>query len=143
MEHACQNAGDKCPTDGKDLSWLFSELLNRGGALQVTGTWTYDAAAKQVQLTLDQTQPTGLYRMPIEVRITAMRPAGAPPPNAAAAAASAGRGGGAPIVSQPTTQIVQLMQQHQVFSLPSETEPSLVELDPNAWVMMRATLEKK
>jgi len=152
MEHACQNAGDKCPTDGKDLSWLFSELLNRGGALQVTGTWTYDAAAKQVQLTLDQTQPTGLYRMPIEVRITAMRPAGAPPPNAAAAAASAGRGGGgagagrgggAPIVSQPTTQIVQLTQQHQVFSLPSETEPSLVELDPNAWVMMRATLEKK
>ena len=40
-------------------------------------------------------------------------------------------------------QLVQLTQQHQIFLLPSDTEPTLVELDPNAWVMMRATLERK
>jgi hypothetical protein len=135
MENACKSAGDKCPADGKDLSWLFTELLTRGGALQVQGTWTYDAAAKQIQLTLDQTQTTGPYRMPIEVRITTTRPA-----------ASGGRGAATAATatqSTQTTQVVQLTQQHQVFSLPSDTEPSMVELDPNAWVMMRATLEKK
>ena len=55
MEQACHDAGDRCPADGKDLSWLFTQLLNRGGALQVQGSWTYDAASKQVQVTLDQT----------------------------------------------------------------------------------------
>src|SRR5262249_49802635 len=63
MEESCVAAGDKCPADGKDLSWLFKELLNRGGVLQVRGTWRYDAASKQVEVTLDQTQTTGLYRM--------------------------------------------------------------------------------
>ena len=62
MEDACAAAGDRCPADGRDLTWFFRELLNRGGALQVTGSWRYDAAAKQVEVTLDQTQTTGLYR---------------------------------------------------------------------------------
>src|SRR4029079_455764 len=31
MEEACAAAGEKCPADGHDLSWLFTELLNRGG----------------------------------------------------------------------------------------------------------------
>src|SRR6185503_8027993 len=74
MEDACKTAGDRCSTDGKDLSWLFSELLNRGGALQVTGTWTYDASSKQVQITLEQTQKTSVYRMPIEIRLTTTAP---------------------------------------------------------------------
>jgi aminopeptidase N len=112
MEEACRNV-DGCPAAGKDLTWLFSELLNRGGALQVQGTWSYDAAAKQVQLTLDQMQTSGLYRMPIEVRV--------------------GR----------TIHTIVLTDAHQVFSLPSETEPSGVDLDPDAWVMMRATFAKK
>jgi aminopeptidase N len=124
MEGACQKAADRCPASGKDLSWLFSELLNRGGALQVTGTWSYDAAARQIQVSLDQTQTTGVYRMPIEVRITT---AGA---NANAAA-------------NRTTRIVELTQAHQVLSLPSEIEPTAVELDPDAWVFGRLTLTRK
>src|SRR5437660_5139278 len=39
---------------GKNLEWLFHELLNRGGALQVKGSWRFDAATKQVEVTLDQ-----------------------------------------------------------------------------------------
>ena len=69
------------PTAG--LTWLFNQLLNRGGALQVQRTWSYDAGARQVQITLEQTQTTGLYRMPIEVRVTTTR-----------AALDAARGGG-------------------------------------------------
>ncbi len=131
FEEACASASaaDRCPPDGKDLTWLFRQLLNRGGALQVQASWRYDAAAKQVQLTIDQTQTTGLYRMPIEVAITTMGTAG-------------GRGGGAP---QPVsaTQVVQLTEQRQVFTLAAETEPVNVVLDPNAWVVMRSTLEKR
>jgi aminopeptidase N len=134
MEQACADAGDRCPADGKDLSWLFTELLNRGGALQVQGSWTYDAATKQVQITLDQIQKSGLYRMPIEVRITTTRPG-----------AAGGRGAGAATAMQTTrvSHIVQLNQQHQVFTLPSDVEPANVELDPDAWVVMLATFARK
>ncbi len=133
MEDACREAGDRCPADGRDLTWLFTQLLNRGGALQVTGTWTYDAAAKQVQITLEQTQTTGLYRMPIEVRVMTTAPA------------AAGRAGGAPMPPQisRTSQTVQVTQQRQTISLPSDVEPLSVELDPEAWVFMRATFTRK
>ena len=133
MEEACRSA-DRCPADGKDLSWLFSQLLNRGGALQVQGSWSYDAPSKQVQITLEQTQTTGVYRMPIEVRITTS----APP--------AAGRGGsGTPAAPVParSTHVMQLTQQRQTFSLPSDREPSNVELDPDAWTVMQATFVRK
>ena len=135
MEGACSNAGDRCPAEGKDLSWLFTELLNRGGALQVQGTWSYDAANKQVQVTLDQTQTSGLYRMPIEIRITTSGPA-----------AAGGRGGAGAATATQTTRAghtVQLSQAHQMFLLPSDVEPATVELDPDAWVMMRASFVRK
>jgi aminopeptidase N len=133
MEDACKAAGDQCPADGRDLTWLFTQFLNRGGALQVSGTWTYDAAAKQVQITLEQTQTTGLYRMPIEVRVSTT------------AAGPAGRAGGAPMPPQTvrTSHTVQLTQQRHTFPLPSDVEPTTVELDPDAWVFMRATFTKK
>jgi aminopeptidase N len=131
MEEACRSAVDRCPADGRDLSWLFSQLLNRGGALQVQGSWSHDAAGKQVQITLEQTQTTGLYRMPIEVRLTT------------SAAAAAGRGGSGAAQVARSTHTVQLTQQRQTFSLPAGSEPLNVELDPEAWVMMQATFGRK
>ena len=136
MEVACKSAGDRCPADGRDLTWLFSQLLNRGGALQVQGTWLYDAGARQVQIALEQTQTTGLYRMPIEVRVTTTRTAG-----------DAGRGGGAGGPAQTTrmTQVLQLTRQSQTFSItiPADVELAAVELDPEAWVFGRLSLTKK
>jgi aminopeptidase N len=111
FRHAMEEAS------GKDLDWLLRELLNRGGALQIKGSWRYDAAAKQVEVTLDQTQATDVYRMPIEIAI---------------AAAAGG----------PTTQIADLRERHQVFRFPSAAEPASVVLDPNAWVFMQATLTR-
>lgn len=106
-------------TSGKNLDWLFRELLNRGGVLQVKGSWRYDAAAKQVEVTLDQTQTTDAYRMPIEI---AMGTAGA---------------------AGSSVRIADLRERHQVFTFPSDTEPPTVILDPSAWVMMQAAFEKK
>jgi aminopeptidase N len=130
IEGACQAAGDACPASGRDLSWLFTQLLNRGGALQVAGTWTYDAAAKQVRITLEQTQTTGLFRMPIEVRLSTTRPA------------AGGRGAAGAATAIQTTQVthtVELTEQRQTFALPADAEPVAVDLDPNAWVMMLVT----
>jgi aminopeptidase N len=136
MEEACQAAADRCPADGKDLTWLFTQLLNRGGALQVQGTWSYDVTARQIQVTLEQTQSTDLYRMPIEIRIATSRPAAA--------------AGGKPLVPAPpqitrVNHLVQLTQKQQTFTftLPSDAEPAAVELDPNAWVVMQATFTRK
>lgn len=132
FEEACVAAASRCSTQGTDLTWLFTQLLNRGGALQVRATWNYDAASKQTQVTLEQTQTTGLYRMPIELLVT----------TTASAVGRVGRAGSTP---QPerTTHLMQLTQQRQSFTFPSETEPTSILLDPNAWVMMRATMEKK
>ena len=121
IEAACRSAGNRCPDDGKDLTWLFTELLNRGGALQVTGTWSYDASARQVQVTLQQTQTSGLYRMPIEVRITTA---------------------GATGQTSRVTHRLQLTEARQAFSLPSGMEPTNVELDPDAFVMMQGSLTR-
>jgi len=133
VEEACAAATSRCSTDGKDLTWLFTQLLNRGGALQVQATWSYDAASKQVQVRLEQTQTTGLYRMPIELLATTAAPA------------ADGRGGAAGAAPQPgrTIHLMQLTQRRQSFTFPSETEPTSVVLDPNAWVVMRATIEKR
>ena len=132
FEEACVAAANRCSTQGTDLTWLFTQLLNRGGALQVRATWSYDAASKQTQVTLEQTQTTGLYRMPIELLVTTTASAG-------------GRGGGANSAPLPeqTTRLVQLTQQRQSFAFPNETEPTSIVLDPNAWVVMMATMEKR
>ncbi len=116
FEEACAAAAASCPADGKDLSWLFTQLLTSGGALQVDATWRYDASAKQVRLTMTQTQTTGAYRMPIEVLVKT------------AAGAS--------------THVVRLTDKSQTFTLPSEAEPTEVILDPNAWVFMRSSIAR-
>lgn len=135
MEDACMDAGN-CPAENKDLSWFFSEWLHRGGALQLTGDWTYDAAAKQVTVTFDQTQTTGVYRMPIEIRVTAAAPA------PAAGAAPTGRGAAAGPVSTVTR--VTLDKAHNTFTIPAATNVTDVQLDPNSWVtFMQATFRKK
>jgi aminopeptidase N len=138
VQDACL-ADAACPTEDKDLSWFFHEWLNRGGVLQLAGRWRYDAAAKQVEVTLDETQTTGLYRMPIEISVTVPPvPAGVQPSPAAP-----GRRGGGP---GPTTTVVRMWvdQVHNAMMIPVPAEPTDVQLDPHVWVtMMQATFAKQ
>lgn len=129
MEDACHESRN-CPPDEEDLSWFFHEWLNRGGILQLKGSWHYDAQAKQLQITFDQMQSQGLYRMPVEVGITA-QPAQV-----------------APSVSAPPAEMrmVEMLidKQHNVLSIPLDAAPNDVQVDPNLWVpLMQATLEKQ
>jgi len=116
MEDACR-ADAGCPDEARDLSWFFHEWLNRGGILKLDGTWRYDTAAKAVVVSLDQTQTTGLYKMPIDIAVTA---------------------------SSTTATRVWIDQAHTTATIPVTAEPATVEIDPHVWVtLMRATLKKQ
>lgn len=105
---------------GQELGWFFEQWLEKPGTLKVAGSWRYDAAAKQVQVTLDQRQADGsLFTMPIEIGLYA---AGQP---------------------APTIQRVRLTGKSNVFSFSVSAEPQEVRLDPNLWVLMDATFEKR
>ena len=125
FEHAMEDA---CTCD---LSWYFPEWLNRGGVMNVSGSWKYDAANKQLEVTLGQTgEPR---QMPFQLGI-------AEPPAPAAAAAGRGRGGrgsrrGAPPAAA-AIPVLMLKQARQTFTIPLAAAPASVTLDPNHWVTM-------
>ena len=122
MEDACQASG-QCPAHAEDLSWFFREWLHRGGILQLNGSWHYDAAAKLLRITMDETQTQGLYQMPVQVGITLPAPASATPGSAGA---------------MPQVQIVSLWldQQHNTLDVPLAAAPTEVQLDPDLWLPM-------
>ncbi len=115
FEDACY-ASANCPKENQDLSWFFREWLNRGGIMKLQGGWHYDAGSKQLEITLDQTQRQGLYRMPVEIGITV-----------------ASSGTANPAVR--TAKIV-VEQPHNVLRVPLDSAPADVQFDPNTWLPM-------
>jgi aminopeptidase N len=129
IEEAC-SASTTCSEENRDLKWFFDQWLNRGGILQITGSWSYDAAARQLRVVVDQTQKQGLYRMPIEIGVTLPPGAGAAP-----------RGGG---TSPAGVQRIIVDKQRNELVIPMESAPADVKLDPNSWVtMMQGALVRK
>jgi aminopeptidase N len=125
MEDACAAAAD-CPVYGKDLSWFFPQWLHRGGVMKVNGSWHYDAASKQLEVTLDQTPNQGqLYTMPFQIGI-----------EMPAVAAPADRGARtSPSVPTPTP-VLWVRAAHNTLSIPLASAPVGVTLDPETWVTM-------
>ncbi len=144
MEDACR-ATVGCATENRDLSWFFRQWLNRGGILKLDGTWHYDALAKQLVVSLDQTQTTGLYRMPIEIAVTTAPVAS----SAATTAPAAGRQGGAGRQGESgaptrTSTRVWIDQAHTTAAIPVAAQPTVVEIDPHVWVtMMQVTFKSQ
>jgi aminopeptidase N len=79
----------------------------------IAGSWRYDAAAKQIDVTLDQTQPGTPYRLPLDIGITvegaAMR-----------------------------TEHVEFTQAHQSWRFAADAAPSAVMLDPATRLLFEA-----
>jgi aminopeptidase N len=96
---------------GQDLRWFFAQWLTRSGVPQVSGSWRYDAAAKQIVVTIKQTQVGDPYRFSLGVGI------------------SAASG------SMPAVRQVQVTGGESTFGLPSEAEPASVVLDPGVWLL--------
>ena len=104
---------------GQDLSWFFRQWLRRPGSPAVEGTWRYDAAGKRVEIELAQVQPGEPYRLPLEVGLS---------------------GDGA---APPRVVKVEMTRAKQRFDITAETEPAAVVLDPNTWVLMQASFNKR
>ena len=102
-------------TSGEDLGWFFDQWLMRPGSPGVSGEWTYNPAARQIEIALAQTQSGAPYRLPLEIAVTV---AGTP----------------------PAVERIECTAKVQKFQIPSAKEPSSVELDPNVWVLMDAKL---
>lgn len=99
---------------GQDLAWFFRQWLTRSGVPRLEGTWRYEAGAKQVVVSLAQTQAGEPYRLPIGIGLFG-------DPNAA-----------------PRVEGVELRERSATFRFASETEPSSVVLDPATWLLMEA-----
>jgi aminopeptidase N len=92
---------------GQDLSWFFRQWLTRSGVPAIEGSWRYDAAAKQVIVTIRQTQSADPYRFQMGVGVVAT--AGAPP-----------RVVEAQVTDRATTT-----------SIPADAAPASIVFDPN------------
>jgi aminopeptidase N len=95
---------------GQDLAWFFHQWLNRSGVPSLTGTWHYDAGAKQIVVTVAQTQPGDPFRFPLGIGI-------------------------APSAGAPRVQRVEVTTRDSTFTIPVDAEPSSVVLDPDVWLL--------
>jgi aminopeptidase N len=95
----------------QDLRWFFAQWLTRSGVPQVSGDWRYDTAAKQIIVTVRQTQTAEPYRFALGVGVSAV----------------AG--------SSPAVRQVQMTGRESTFSFAADTEPASVVLDPGVWLL--------
>lgn len=98
---------------GTDLTWFFDQWLRRPGMPSLTAEWRYDAAARQVTLTVAQTQPGPAFRFPLDV---ALHRAGA----------------------APQVQRVDVSAARSTFTFAAEQEPASVALDPDTWLLAQS-----
>jgi aminopeptidase N len=94
---------------GRDLGWFFQQWLVRAGSPAVGWSWGYDAAAKQVDIMIAQTQAGEAFRLPLEVSVDGK------------------------------IQHIEVTAKSQKFEIAAEKSPGVVELDPGTWVLMTAT----
>ena len=99
---------------GMELGWFFDQWLKRPGIPKLTGTWRFDAAAKQVVLDLQQAQKDGPFRLPMEVAVTSAN-------------------------GLPRIHRIDLTGSQGHFTIAADTEPASVVLDPYSWVLLEGT----
>jgi aminopeptidase N len=105
-------------TRGADLGWFFEQWLLRPGFPIVSGGWTYNPAAKQIEIDLAQTQSGAAYRLPLEIAVLV---AGGP----------------------PAIERIECTLKAQKFHIAAAKEPSSVELDPNVRVLMDSKFTRR
>jgi aminopeptidase N len=97
---------------GKDLRPLFNQWLTRSGVPKLSGSWQYDPSARQLRVELAQAQPGEPYVIALEI---GMRFPGS---------------------SALRLERIALTERLTRVTLPADSEPSTVVLDPNTWVLM-------
>lgn len=97
---------------GRDLEWFFTQWLTRPGLPKLEGTWRYDAAARQVEVTLTQVQAANAFRLNLDVGLTAVT-------------------GGLPRIER-----VEMTSKRATMRFDAATEPAAVVIDPGTWALV-------
>jgi aminopeptidase N len=104
---------------GMELKDFFEQWLYKPGALQFNGSWQYNDKKKEVKIMLDQVQTDGsLFNMPIQVAIHMAQ-------------------------GKPVIKTLQVNEKKNEFTIPVDTAPENIILDPGHWVLMEAKWGKK
>ena len=103
---------------GQPLSWFFDQWLTRGGFLTLRARWSYDARAKQLRLDVEQLQPGPPFRVPLDVAITVEGD------------------------EEPRHQRVDVRSARESLTIPLDTVPRTVTLDPYSSVLMDADVAR-
>ena len=98
---------------GRELEWFFDQWLRRPGVPELEVAWRFDEAASAVELTVVQLGPT-IYRLPLDVE----------------AVLDDGR---------TVRGRVDVEGERTAASLPVQSRPERLRIDPDAWLLMRYT----
>ena len=109
-------------TTGMDLHWFVDEWLYDAGFPEYKVAYSFDASARLVHLTVDQTQSTawhtpGVFKMPIDVEVQTAD-------------------------GVTTRKAVLDDQRSQAFDIPCASTPAMVLFDPGHNVLSQVTFEK-
>jgi aminopeptidase N len=103
---------------GKDLNLFFDQWLYKGGHPQISGSWSYDAKAREVAITLNQDQNGQVFKIPLEIGLMDRQ-------------------------GQTTVQTVQLTAKKGFFRLAAPVKPVELVLDPNTWLLFEGGIQSK
>ena len=105
---------------GKDLNPLFNQWLFQGGNIHLKGTWSYDSKNKLIDIELTQTQPEKFtFDMPLELAILTQDN------------------------NTINKEIIQLSKRKIKVSIPCESEPSNILLDPETKLLAQWEFTRK
>ena len=98
---------------GKELSWFFNQWIYHGGHPKIEGSWHYDENSKTLSIELTQSQASGLFKFPIDIRVGA------------------------------DLKTIAMDKKSQTYSLPLTSKPAKIALDPNIWLLFEGGITEK
>ena len=103
---------------GQRLDWFFKQWIYEPGYPIYDAAWHWDGGAKELRLSVKQTQAQTVFRMPIEVEFKFEKSA--------------------------KREVIQVNERAQPFTFKLEAKPLSVAFDPDEWVLkvLKLTEEK-
>ncbi|MCY2962388.1 MAG: M1 family aminopeptidase [Planctomycetota bacterium] len=105
---------------GAGMNWFFDQWLYRGGYPEFTVDWSWDDKAKDVRVTIKQTQPvdavTPLFRTSVDLEIA--------------------------LPNETQTKRVMISKADETFHFHVDDRPTRVCFDPEDWILKKLTFNK-
>jgi len=99
-----------------NLSVFFNQWLYQGGHPKLSGTWTFDAKANALSISLSQVQKGAIFKTPLEIAINLAD-------------------------GKSEVKTLSLDSKTQKFTFPIASKPLDLTLDPNTWLLFEGKIE--